>query len=72
MIVIGSFHTCFLSIICFYGVFNGLSSYGSEYILKQREHKEGQKDEFMGCTMTSHGLKLDATLLKLSNKSKIT
>ena len=28
-------------------------------ILKQSEHKEGQKDEFMGFTMTSHDFKHD-------------
>ena len=27
--------------------------------MKQREHKEGQKDEFLGCTMTSHDFKHD-------------
>ena len=29
------------------------------YILKQREHKEDQNDEFLGFTMTSHGFKHD-------------
>ena len=33
--------------------------YGSRYILKQIEHKEDQKDEFLGYTMTTHGFKLD-------------
>ena len=30
-----------------------------KHILKQRENKENQKNEFMGCTMTSHGFKLN-------------
>ena len=43
--------------------------------MKQREHEEGQKDEFMGFTMTSHGFNHDMDGLytfQASNESKIT
>ena len=36
-----------------------LSFYGFRNILKQREHKEVQIDEFLGCTITSHGFNHD-------------
>ena len=45
------------------------------FILKQRKHNKGQKDEFLGHTMTSMTssmIWMGSTSLKLSNESKIT
>ena len=66
--MIGAFHTCFytincISITCYYGVFKDFNSsfyppLAPGIVLSKKKWKEGQNDEFMGCTMAFHGYQI--------------